>query len=125
MLPGVILAAAVSTAAASVQPPLAQVFPLALPAAAKGLHCPSGGRAIGAPVGKTYILQEIEIDSREQHPKILGFVYSGADGNDYIDFSPSVAGERTRLMQDGDVTRTMMMRYCFSAPWDGSRTASR
>ena len=126
MLPGVIFAAAVSTAAVSVQPPLAQAFPLALPVAAKGLRCPSGGRTIGAPVAKTYILQEIEIDSREQHPKILGFVYSGADGNDYIDLSPSVTGARTRLIQDGDVNRvTMMMRYCFSAPWDGTRTASR
>jgi hypothetical protein len=120
-----ILAAAASTAAASIQPPLAQAFPLALPNAARGLHCPSGGRTIGAPVGKSYILQEIEIDSREKQPRVLGFVYSGADGNDYIDLSPST-GAKTRLMQDGDVNRmTMMMRYCFSAPWNGARTASR
>lgn len=121
----ILLAAAASTAAVSIQSPLAQAFPLTLPLAARGLHCPSGGRPIGAPVAKTYILQELEIDTREQHPKLLGFVYSGADGNDYIDFSPS-AGEKTRLMREGDVDEvTMMMRYCFSAPWNGARTASR
>lgn len=125
MLLAIILAAAASTAAADVQPPIAQAFPPTLPSAAKGLHCPSGGRTIGAPVGKTYILQELEIDSREKQPRVLGFVYSGADGNDYIDFSPST-GAKTRLMQTRDVDEmTMMMRYCFSAPWNGARTASR
>jgi hypothetical protein len=123
VLQGVILAAA-AMAAASVQM-TAQPFPAVLPVAASGLRCPSGGRAIGDPVGKSYILQELEIDSREKQPKLVGFVYSGADGNDYIDLSPSVGGEKTRLMRDGEIDRaTMVMRYCFSAPWDGARAAS-
>ena len=92
----------------------------------RGLHCPSGGRAIGDPVGKSVILQELEIDTREKDPKVLGFVYAGSDGNDYVDLSPSVPGEKTRLMRDGDVNEaTMMMRYCFSGPWDGVRKATR
>jgi hypothetical protein len=118
VLLALIFAAAALTAAAP--------FPQTLPPAARGLHCPSGGRAIGDRVGKSYILQELEIDSREAQPKVLGFVYSGADDTDYVDFSPSKPNEKTRLMQDGDIDRrTMMMRYCFAGPWDGTRTASR
>jgi len=119
MLLRLLLAAAASTAAVSVSttPPL--------PVALRGLHCPGGGRAIGDRVGKSYILQELEIETREKNPKVLGFVYSGADGNDYIDLSPSAPNEKTRLMRDVDIDQsTMMMRYCFSAPWDGIRTAA-
>lgn len=118
VLLSVILAAAASTAAAP--------FPKDLPRAARGLHCPSGGRAIGDRVGMSYILQELEIDSREAHPQVLGFVYSDAADNDYVDFSPSNPNEKTRLMHDGDIEpTTMMMRYCFAGPWDGKRTTSR
>jgi hypothetical protein len=123
MLLGAILAAAASTAAVSI--PTARPFPQVLPVAMRGLRCPDGGRAIGDRVAKTYILQELEIDTFDKEPKLLGFVYSGADGNDYIDLSPGVPGERTRIMRDGDINRgTMMMRYCFSTPWDGKRNSS-
>jgi hypothetical protein len=119
------LAAAIQFAVAQFRVP-AQPFTEPLPAAARGLHCPSGGRTIGSAVGKSYILQELEIDTREATPRLVGFVYSGADGRDYVDFTPSSAGEKTRLMQTGDIDRdTMMMRYCFAGPWDGARTATR
>jgi hypothetical protein len=119
MFLSLILAAAASTAAVSIP------TPLPFPVAARGLRCPGGGRAIGDRVGKSYILQELQIETREKQPKVVGFVYSSADGNDYIDLSPSVPDEKTRLMQDGDLDPvTTMMRYCFSAPWDGKRTAS-
>jgi hypothetical protein len=111
VLLGAILAAAVSTAAAPASP-------AALPVAQRGMHCPGGGRAIGDRVGKTYILQELQIVTRNADQKLVGFIYSGADGNDYIDLSPSVQSERTRLMRDGEPDKTTtMMRYCFSEPW--------
>jgi hypothetical protein len=122
VLPSLVLAAAASTAAVSVPsaPPAR-----ALPIAARGLRCAGGGRAIGDRVGKSYIVQELELLTRDKNASVVGFIYSGADGNDYVDLSPSIAGEKTRLMGDADVDRgATMMRYCFSSPWDGVRTAS-
>ena len=124
MVARVILAAAVSTVAAAVQA-IATPVPAGLPVAARGLHCQFGGKAIGDRVGKTYIVQELEVVSRDIHESIIGFVYSGADGVDYVDLSPSMYDAKPRPMQDGDLDRSKtMMLYCFSAPWDGKRTAS-
>lgn len=98
--------------------PLQHADPGALPLAQKGLHCPGGGRAIGDPVAKTFILQELQIVTRDGDRKVVGFIYSGADGQDYIDLTPSDPREHVRLMRDGepDKSKTMMV-YCFSKPW--------
>lgn len=89
-----------------------------LPVAQKGMHCPGGGRAIGDPIGNTYILQELQIVTRNAGMKLVGFIYSGADGVDYIDLSPSVPGAKARVMRDEEPPKaTTMMRYCFSEPW--------
>jgi hypothetical protein len=123
MLAGILLAAAASTAAVSV--PTARPFPQVLPVAVPGLRCPDGGRAIGDRVGKSYILQILEIVTFEKDPKVVGFVYSDAGGNDYVDLSPSDPGAKVHLLQDGEIARaSAMMRYCFSAPWDGKRNSS-
>jgi hypothetical protein len=53
--------------------------------------------------------------------KAIGFIYSGADGNDYIDLTPSDPQEHVRLMRDGEPAKNAMMRYCFSEPWNGAR----
>jgi hypothetical protein len=92
--------------------------PGALPVAEKGLRCPGGGRAIGDRVGKTYILQELQIETRDADKKVVGFVYSGADGQDYIDLTPGDPHQYVHPMRDDelDKTRTMMV-YCFSRPW--------
>jgi hypothetical protein len=96
--------------------------PSTLPLAAHGLHCPGGGRAIGDPVAKTYIVQELQIVSRDKDMNLIGFIYSGADGNDYIDLTPSDPHEYVRLLRDGEPPKiTTMMRYCFSEPWNGAR----
>jgi hypothetical protein len=95
--------------------------PSTLPIASRGLHCPAGGRAIGDPVAKTYILQELQIVSRDPQMKLVGFVYSGADGNDYIDLTPSDPQEHVRLMREGEPGKNTVMRYCFSEPWNGAR----
>jgi hypothetical protein len=90
----------------------------ALPVAQKGLHCSGGGRAIGDQVGKTFILQELQIVSRDANRNVLGFIYSGADGQDYIDLRPSNPHASVHLMGDGELNKaTTMMVYCFSRPW--------
>ena len=90
----------------------------ALPVAQRGLRCPGGGRAIGDPVGKTYILQELQIVSRDGEKKTLGFIYSGADGVDYIDLKPSDPHSYVHVMGDSELDKTKtMMIYCFSEPW--------
>jgi hypothetical protein len=108
--------------AAAVSIPAQPAFPSVLAPAARGARCPGGGRAIGDPVGKSYILQELQIVTRDRDRKLVGFVYSGADGRDYIDLSPSDTAAKTRLMNDGEKTPPgTMMLYCFSAPWGGAR----
>jgi hypothetical protein len=67
----------------------AQSVPQTLPIAQRGLRCAGGGRAIGDAVGKTFILQELQIVSRDGERKVIGFIYSGADGQDYIDLTPA------------------------------------
>jgi hypothetical protein len=93
-------------------------LPAALPIAQKGLRCPSGGRAIGDPVAKTFILQELQIVSRDANRSVLGFIYSGADGQDYLDLTPSNPHAYVHLMGDSEVDKSKtMMVYCFSKPW--------
>lgn len=110
------IAAAVA-AAASVPAPLP--FPVNPPAAHAGAHCPGGGgRAIGEGVGRGYIRQELQIITRDSQQRVLGYVYSGSDGDDYIDLTPSDARARVRVLQAGDLPRPgAMLRYCFSGPW--------
>lgn len=100
---------------------IAQAQPAAageLPVAQRGLRCPGGGRAIGDSVAKTFILQELQIVSRDGAKKVLGFIYSGADGQDYIDLTPSDAHGYVHVMRDGELDKTKtMMIYCFSKPW--------
>jgi hypothetical protein len=116
MILALILAANVVVASGPV------TVPSTLPIAARGLHCPGGGRAIGDPVAKSYILQELQIVTRDRDMKLIGYVYSAADGNDYIDLTPSDPREHVRLMRDDEPPKaTTMMRYCFSEPWNGAR----
>jgi hypothetical protein len=96
----------------------AQALPAALPVAQKGLHCSGGGRAIGDPVAKTFILQELQIVSRDANRNVLGFIYSGADGQDYLDLTPSNPRAYVHLMGDSELDKgKTMMLYCFSKPW--------
>lgn len=115
----VMIAAALSAAASVPETPAP--FPAVLAPAARGAHCPGGGRAIGDRIANAYILQELQIVTRDADMKLVGFVYSGSDGRDYIDLSPSDPKAKTRLMRDGEPPVNTMMRYCFSAPWDGVR----
>lgn len=111
--------AAVTLALAAAFPAAVPAFAAdALPVAQRGMHCAGGGRGIGDPVGKSYIVQELQIVTRDKDMKLVGFIYSGADGRDYIDLAPSNAGEKTRLLRDREPDPlTTMMRYCFSKPW--------
>lgn len=101
--------------AAQPRPALA---PGALPVAQKGLRCPGGGRAIGDPVAKTFILQELQLETRDADRRVIGFIYAGADGQDYIDLTPSDPHQRVHLMRDGELDKSKtMMVYCFSRSW--------
>jgi hypothetical protein len=90
-----------------------------LAAPARGAHCAGGGgRAIGDRAGKGYIRQEFQVVTRDAQLRVLGYVYSSSDGNDYVDRRPSEPSQRVHLLQDGEIdTRTEMMRYCFSGAW--------
>ena len=96
----------------------ASAFPTVIGPAAPGERCPGGGRAIGDPVAKSYIVQELQIVQRDPKKELVGFIYAAADGRDYIDLSPSDPTKKTRVMADNETTPPgTMMLYCFNAPW--------
>ncbi|HET7814126.1 MAG TPA: hypothetical protein VFL13_07105 [Candidatus Baltobacteraceae bacterium] len=112
------LAAAAFAAAASVRTP--SPFPVNPPQPTRGAHCADGGgRAIGDAIGKgAYIRQELQLASIEANRHVVGYVYSGSDGNQYIDLTPTVKGEHVRLLKAGDLPRPdAIMRYCFADAW--------
>lgn len=116
-LQSIVMAAAL-VAAASVPTPAP--FPVNPPAPQRGAHCPDGGgRAIGDAIGKgAYIRQEWQIASTRLDRHLIGYVYAGSDGYDYIDLTPAVPGERVRLLQKADLPRPgAFLRYCFSDVW--------
>ncbi len=112
------LVAAAVAAAASV--PTAAPFPAVPPAPVLGAHCPDGGgRAIGERIGKGfYIRQELQLASLDKDHRVIGYVYSSSDGNQYIDLTPSDPAERVRLIRADDLPRQgAFLRYCFSEAW--------
>lgn len=97
-------------------------LPVRFPDARPGLQCPSGGRAIGAPIAHTFIAQILEVVSRDAPHKVVGWIYAGGDGRDYLDLSASDPQAQTVVLKAGDLDPAKTyMRYCFAAPWMGGR----
>lgn len=95
-------------------------LPLPFPDARPGLRCASGGRPIGAPVAHTFIAQILEVVDRAAPRKVIGWIYAGGDGRDYLDLSTTTPQTHTVLLKKGDLDLTKtFMRYCFAAPWMG------
>ena len=82
-----------------------------------GMRCPSGGRAVGEDVRNGYFIATIlELHSRDKDPKVIGYIYAGSDGQDYL----QLVGGRTHVMRAGEVAQSdAFMVYCFSKPWMG------
>lgn len=107
--------AAATIAAASVLSAPAQTE---LPAAKPGMHCASGGKAIGDDIRSGYFITTVlEVRTRDKDRKVVGWIYSGSDGIDYLQ---KTEDKRAHQLADNEVSLVeTMMVYCFSKPWMG------
>ena len=63
-----------------------------------------------------FIATILELRSRDKEPKVIGYIYAGSDGQDYLQRT----GEQTHLMRPGEVPPSeAFMVYCFNKPWMG------
>ena len=108
---------AAALAAASILPATAQNADK-LPPAKPGMHCASGGRAIGEDIRNGYFITTVlEVRTRDKDRKIVGWIYSGSDGIDYLQ---RLDEKNAHQLGDGEISPAeTMMVYCFSKPWMG------